>query len=376
MVGEPIKIGIGGIRACVIERTIIVSCSKPLRTLSSAAMNGGLTHARTIIHHQVPRNYNFREPDEYLRLFAKRKLNCKNPVVGLMTAANVRCFASTKLTLRRVSVVAIVTAGLSHPASAAEEALESSSTLETINLILIIDGNPSDGCMVEIVKTATEAKAATMVDLDIPSRYSNDVSTETVTDAIAVVSTGRGARLDHAGTATKLGHLVAGVVKNGIEEALAKQERILRGRPLLHRLQERGISLHDLIETGTAIVVRAGTVSNCKASARLTRELKRALTDINVEAMILAAVRLEEDGRKGLIPGLTAKRFASDPIALVADESIGIAIANYLGGTWGIYNFLRYDRMKPGIMKKLGPFMDDAIGGLVAGAMTRAMTQR
>jgi alpha-ribazole phosphatase CobZ len=337
-------------------------------------MNGGLTHARTIINHQVPRNYDCQEPDEYLTLFAKRKLNCKDPIVGLITAANICSFASTKLTLKRLSVVAIVTAGFSHAVSAEEEAVGSSSALGTINLILIIDGNPSDGCMVEVVKTATEAKADAMADLDIPSRYSNDVSTETVTDAIAVVSTGRGARFDYAGTATKLGHLVAGVVKNGIEEAVAKQERILRGRPLLHRLQERGINLHDLIETGTAIIVRPGTVSNCKA--RLTRELKRALTDINVEAMILAAVRLEEDGRKGLIPGLTAKRFASDPIALVADESIGIAIANYLGGTWGVYNFLRYDRMKPGIMKKLGPFMDDAIGGLVAGAMTRAMTQR
>ena len=74
-------------------------------------------------------------------------------------------------------------------------------------------------------------------------------------------------------------------------------------------------------------------------------------------------------------PGLTADDFENGPVTLVGDENIGLAIANYLAGTWGIYNFLRYDRLKPGIMKKLGPFMDDAIGGLVAGAMTRAVTQ-
>jgi alpha-ribazole phosphatase CobZ len=119
-----------------------------------------------------------------------------------------------------------------------------------------------------------------------------------------------------------------------------------------------------------------GSGTHAKNLAMLRRELTKALRDVNVEALILAAVRLEEDGRRGLIPGLTADNFQSDPITLVADESIGLAIANYLAGTWGIYNFLRYDRVKPGIMKKLGPFMDDAIGGLIAGAMTRTMTER
>lgn len=339
-------------------------------------MNGGWSNARAVINHQVARDYDCREPKEYLRRFVERKLNIKGPVVGLMTATNIRCFALTKSSLKKLSVVAIVTAGLSHPARAGDEDTRFFSTRGTINIILIIDGNPSEGCMVEVVKTATEAKAGAMADLDIRSQYSKEISTGTTTDAIAVVSTARGETIDYAGTATKLGYLVAGVVRNGIEEAVAKQEQILRGRPLLHRLQERGISLRDLVETGTELLVRPRSVTNAKASAKLRRELMRALRDINVEAMILAAVRLEEDGRRGLIPGLTADNFKSDPITLVADESIGLAIANYLAGTWGIYNFLRYDRVKPGIIKKLGPFMDDAIGGLVAGAMTRTMTER
>jgi alpha-ribazole phosphatase CobZ len=244
-----------------------------------------------------------------------------------------------------------------------------------MNIILIIDGNPSEGCTVEVIKTATEAKAAAIVDLDIRNLYSRGISTGAVADTIAILSTGRGKTIDYAGTATKLGCLVTRVVRNGIEEAIARQEQILRGRPLIHRLLERGISLHDLVETGMELIV-PGSGTHAKTLAMLRRELTKALRDVNVEALILAAVRLEEDGRRGLIPGLTADNFQSDPITLVADESIGLAIANYLAGTWGIYNFLRYDRVKPGIMKKLGPFMDDAIGGLIAGAMTRTMTER
>jgi alpha-ribazole phosphatase CobZ len=75
------------------------------------------------------------------------------------------------------------------------------------------------------------------------------------------------------------------------------------------------------------------------------------------------------------LPKLTAEAFLADPISLVADETLGIAIANYIGGTLAIHNFLYYDRMKPGISKRLSPFMDDAVCGLVAGVMSKVLRE-
>ena len=36
-----------------------------------------------------------------------------------------------------------------------------------------------------------------------------------------------------------------------------------------------------------------------------------------------------------------------------------------------LFNFFYYDTRKPGILAELPPFLDDAIGGFIAGCMTR-----
>ena len=36
-----------------------------------------------------------------------------------------------------------------------------------------------------------------------------------------------------------------------------------------------------------------------------------------------------------------------------------------------IFEFIRYDQAKPGILRKLGPIANDAIGGLIAGVSSR-----
>jgi len=59
---------------------------------------------------------------------------------------------------------------------------------------------------------------------------------------------------------------------------------------------------------------------------------------------------------------------------LVADEVLGLAIATYIAGARGIFDFTRFDQAKPGILKKLGPLANDAVGGLVAGVSSNMYT--
>ncbi|MCX8192129.1 MAG: hypothetical protein N3F06_04915, partial [Nitrososphaerales archaeon] len=115
---------------------------------------------------------------------------------------------------------------------------------------------------------------------------------------------------------------------------------------------------------------------NGNVSKILKDGLIEAMNDINVASFVMGAIRLQEDGEYGLIPNLPRNLFLKDPITLIADESIGLALANYIAGTWGVYNFLRYERVKPGIMAKAGPFLDDMIGGLVAGVFSKVMSRR
>ena len=49
-----------------------------------------------------------------------------------------------------------------------------------------------------------------------------------------------------------------------------------------------------------------------------------------------------------------------------------MAIAEYIGGTCARFEFTRYDQKKPGILSTLGPFLDDAVAGLIAGCTSQA----
>jgi alpha-ribazole phosphatase CobZ len=144
--------------------------------------------------------------------------------------------------------------------------------------------------------------------------------------------------------------------------------------PLLTYLENKNITLQNLIDSAFEMYVpHPGVETQERAKQMLKEELLEILTDVNVSTLIVAAFRAQEDAEKGLIPGLTKERFLGRP-GLVADELIGIAIATYIGGSRAMFEFVRFDQAKPGILKKLPPLTNDAIGAIVAGASSNMYT--
>jgi alpha-ribazole phosphatase CobZ len=144
--------------------------------------------------------------------------------------------------------------------------------------------------------------------------------------------------------------------------------------PLLTYLEGHGITMQSLIDSALEMYVpHPGVETEQKAAEMLRQEFLEILTDVNVSTLIVAAFRAQEDAEKGLIPGLTKERFLGRP-GLVADELIGMAIATYIGGSRAMFEFVRFDQTKPGILKKLPPLTNDAIGALVAGASSNVYT--
>jgi len=145
--------------------------------------------------------------------------------------------------------------------------------------------------------------------------------------------------------------------------------------PLLEYLEKKGVTLKGLIDTALELFVpHPGVLTEEKAAEILREEFLEVLSDVNVSCLEVACFRAQEDAEKGLIPGLTKERFMGRP-GLVADELLGLAIANYIAGVRGIFEFTRFDQAKPGILKKLGPITNDAIGGLVAGVSSNMYTR-
>jgi alpha-ribazole phosphatase CobZ len=141
-------------------------------------------------------------------------------------------------------------------------------------------------------------------------------------------------------------------------------------------LDEKGIKKEDLIETALELFVpHPGVEDKEKAEGFFNKELDMAMADPNISSLILAGLCLEEEGLKGRIPGIKKDEFIEDPVSLVADEILGMAIAEYIGGTRARFEYVRYDTEKPGVLRKLGPIADDLICGLIAGVSSKMYSE-
>lgn len=144
---------------------------------------------------------------------------------------------------------------------------------------------------------------------------------------------------------------------------------------LLEFFEQKGILLQNLIDCAIEMYVpHPGVETQEKATEMLKEEFFDVLNDVNISILETAAFHAQEDAEKGLIPGLTQERFRGRP-GPVADEVLGIAIASYIGGTRAVFEYVRFDQAKPGILKKLGSITNDAIGALVAGVSSNVYTR-
>lgn len=136
------------------------------------------------------------------------------------------------------------------------------------------------------------------------------------------------------------------------------------------RLLERGISVDGMVQTAMLLYVSHG-LSSEEAAHRIREKILKYLGDPNIASLLLGAVLLEDE----LYHRQKDSGIQDDPVYLLSDEIIGMAIAECIGGTYARFEFTRYDQKKPGILATLGPFLDDAVAGLIAGCTSRLYSE-
>ena len=137
----------------------------------------------------------------------------------------------------------------------------------------------------------------------------------------------------------------------------------------LRVLEGRGIGKRELIRACLELFTPHPGVETREEAERVLDELfDSLLRDANVCALLEAAFALEEKARRGELCNIPQDAYREDAVFIVADEIIGMAIAEYIGGTRARFEYVRFDRAKPGLLSALPPFVDDAIAGLIAGA--------
>ncbi|MGA9099442.1 MAG: phosphatidylglycerophosphatase A [Methanotrichaceae archaeon] len=147
-------------------------------------------------------------------------------------------------------------------------------------------------------------------------------------------------------------------------------------RDIIDILNNMSITVDDIVDAAFELYFpHPGVETRIKAEQVFRRELDIALSDPNLCLLIYAGVLLESEGIKGNLPNLQQSDYDNDLACLEADEVLGLSIANYIGGYKGVFDYVRYDKAKPGILGRLGPFMDDVIGGLIGGVSSNMYTR-
>ncbi|MEA2074844.1 MAG: alpha-ribazole phosphatase CobZ [Euryarchaeota archaeon] len=327
--------------------------------LSSAVYNGGFVRAKTILNVNVSKNFNGNAFELFDSIAEKKGLE-RGELIGLMTAVEMK----NARIVEKGAVTAIITAGIEKPPT------QSSST---VNIILLINKNLSQSAMANVIIVATEAKTAAFFDLDV--RYGNgELFTGDATDSVVVACYGHENENEElfAGKATELGRTIYEIVRDGVKDALFNHNTWETDRPILERLEERGISVEDMVTTALELYVpvEGENVDRESLKARIGEMIKKECSDVNVALLLAAALHTEEEEIR---TGRAGEAGEEDAACIVADELIGIDIAEYIGGKKALFNFIYYDTRKPGILGRLGVFMDDAIGGLIAGCMSKLL---
>lgn len=136
------------------------------------------------------------------------------------------------------------------------------------------------------------------------------------------------------------------------------------------RLQKYGVTIDDMVSAAMGLYVSHGLPDD-QAATEIKKMIKKYLDDPNVASLLLGAILLEEE----LYVKRKNSEISDDPIFLLSDEILGMAIAECIGGTYARFEFTRYDQKKPGILARLGPFLDDAVAGLIAGCTSRLYSE-
>ncbi len=359
-----------GVQLSIDGEALIVRSERQMKILSSAPVNGGLFLSDTIVNKHVEEGPPVDLEEDFRRFAGSRGLR---GAVGLMTCADLSKAAVSRGSDEGegLEVAVIVTAGAPNAASVCDG--PSGRRPGTINTIIIVNREMTDGCMANVIMSAAEAKCLALSSLDLRSASTHDPATGTTSDAIAVAtlcSPGRGA-CRYAGSATALGYLVGKNVESATRQALMAHDALEPHRPLEERLRERGITADSLVSTAMEMYVAHPGVPADGAEELFRKLLREALGDPNVASLIMAAIRLDEDGSRGLIPCMGREEYLKDPVGLVADEVLGISIATYIAGYNGLFEYYRFDRKKPGILGSLPAFLDDALGALLGGVSSR-----
>ena len=352
----------------------IVRLPGRFRALASTIKCGGLTTADTFFIFEVPLSYDGNDPEADMDI-VRKDFGLGPDSIGFMTGADVKeVITISRVRVDTVEAVAVVTAGVTNALTAGDRLpLEITEGLTahragTINIISVVSSPLQDCGMVNAVMTITEAKAAALKDVGIRG-------TGTTSDAV-VIAAPEGPGAKYAGTATEVGIAIARSVRTAVAGQTRKWSNNGRSWDFMTKLDEMGIGGKELADTAMLLDTTSGRFGREALERSFGEQLVRLREVANVNALVMAALSVEEIGRSEDAHRCDVLSDRRDRTELVADRLIGSALAEYLAGTYGMVEYARYIGKRPGVIASSGPFLDDILCGLIGGLVGNITEKR
>jgi adenosylcobinamide amidohydrolase len=252
-------------------RYLVADLNEPHVVLSTSVRNGGqVSHVRYLLNHQSCEGTGHHARHSIITgagLDAYHDVVCNEANVPpdgtavMGTAANMNYAAIAHEVDDRLTVTAVVTAGVEGNATAAGEPAswrETEAGIQkvpaydgTINTMVLINQPLTPSALARVVVTMTEGKTAALQRLAVPSKRHIDLATGTGTDQFCVAAVAGGTTvLTSASPHMKLGELVGAATRQATMEALRWQNglEVSYTRGVFHALGRFGITEATLFE--------------------------------------------------------------------------------------------------------------------------------
>ncbi|MEV0152579.1 adenosylcobinamide amidohydrolase [Micromonospora sp. NPDC050686] len=186
---------------------LVWRAARPLLTVSSAPLGGGLGLRRWVVNATVPMSYARDDPADHLAELAGG-LGLDGPGVGLLTGVDV-----AEVVARADGGVRIwATVGLGTPVpAAAPTPAAPGQRVGTVNIIGYVPARLGEAALVNAVATVTEAKVQAIADLGLPG-------TGTPTDAVTVCCPADGPAAPYGGPRSAWGARLARAVHAAVRD--------------------------------------------------------------------------------------------------------------------------------------------------------------
>lgn len=248
------------------NNTITIPFKGKRKVLSTVAYNGGLReNLKTVYNYDSSLGVGVRSEMKCDNLIDHQKLLAEEigldmeTTAGMQTGVHMKNVSIKELSFEHITVTAIVTGGIEanggrvgDPATWVEDGkTKEKYKVGTINIMLYINGNLTDGTMARALVTATEAKTIACEELQLHSNYSRGLATGSGTDETIIIADAESEMLyTNAGKHSKLGELIGLTVKEAVKEALFLQTDVCEElqHNAMRRVRRLGINPRSIFQ--------------------------------------------------------------------------------------------------------------------------------